>query len=81
MMSLGSRNVNTRSAVKSLYIRSQVLDVLVGSELLKLVPRPLGDGGGVGSKKSAKCETLDVAECGEASDVLSHWGGGRLYLT
>ena len=45
MMSLGSRNVNTRSAVKSLYIRSQVLDVLDWSELLKLVPRPLGDEG------------------------------------
>ena len=36
---------------------------------------------GVGSKKSGKCETLDVAECGEASDVLSHWGAGRLYFT
>ena len=36
---------------------------------------------GAGSKKSGKCETLDVAECGEASDVLSHWGAGRLYFT
>ena len=36
---------------------------------------------GVGSKKSGKCETRDVAECGEASDVLSHWGAGRLYFT